>query len=203
MLDWNGAVSASPGTRSFTQITTETDAIMTQHLTAEQLVDYLHNALSPGEDASIHAHLDDCARCRDEYAAEVSLTESLRKQALLEEREMPGAVKAAIWSEIRSARPSPMSRLAAFWRPAVALPLAAALALAVYFGPGMLNRQTAVGPSIEAAYYLQDHAALNNTVPFGDRTGANPAALENPSPAFADQTTVNAQPARYMADASR
>lgn len=176
---------------------------MTQHLTAEQLIDYLHDALSPGEDASIHAHLDDCGHCRDEYAAEVFLTESLRKQAVLEERELPGGVKAAIWSEIRNARPSPAARLAALWRPALALPLAAALAFAVYFGSGMLHRQTPSGPTIEAAYYLQDHAALNNAVPFGDHTGANPAALESPSTAFADQTAVNVRPAAYMADASR
>ena len=176
---------------------------MTQHLTPEQLMDYLHSALSPGEDASIHAHLADCAHCRDEYAAEVSLTESLRKQAVLEERELPGGVKAAIWNEIRSARPSPAARLAALWRPALALPLAAALALAVYFGSGVLHRQTPAGTTIEAAYYLQDHAALNNTVPFGDHTGANPAALENPSAAFADQTIVNVGAAAYVADASR
>ncbi|MDQ6823592.1 MAG: zf-HC2 domain-containing protein [Candidatus Eremiobacteraeota bacterium] len=175
---------------------------MTQHLTTEQLVDYVHSALSPGEDASIHAHLDDCGHCRDDYAAEVSLTEALRKQAILEERELPGVVKAAIWSEIRNARPSPISRLAALWRPAIALPLAAVLALAVYFGPGVLHRQAQDSPSIEAAYYLQDHAALNNTVPFGDRTGANPAALENPSPVFAEQTAVIARPAISMADAS-
>ena len=176
---------------------------MTQHLTIEKLIDYIHNALSPGEDALIHAHLDDCRHCRYEYAAEVSLSESLRKQAVLEERELPGSVKAAIWHEVRNARPSTVSRLAALWRPALALPLAAALALAVFFGPGVLHRQAPIAPSIEAAYYLQDHAALNNTVPFGDRTGANAAALENPSAAFADQTAVNARPAVYMADANR
>ncbi|MGZ3498597.1 MAG: anti-sigma factor family protein [Vulcanimicrobiaceae bacterium] len=172
---------------------------MMQHLKTETLIDYIHDALEPDEDAFVHAHLDDCAQCRDEYAAEVALTELLKKQAALEEREMPSSIKAAIWDEIRNARPSPVRRLFAFLRPAVALPVAAAIVLAAYFG--LHSHQGAAPPTIDAAYLLQDHAAMNSTVPFDDRNGANPATLDGEYANSTDEAAV-AVPAIYTADAS-
>ncbi|HEY8314467.1 MAG TPA: zf-HC2 domain-containing protein [Candidatus Baltobacteraceae bacterium] len=174
---------------------------MMQHLTNPQLIDYIHGALAPEEDASVHAHLESCALCREEYATEVALTELLRKQAALEERDMPSTVKAAIWQQIRDARPSPATRILAWLRPAIAIPVAAAIVLAAYFG--LHSQQASAAPTIDAAYLLQDHAAMNSTVPFGDRSGADAAELQSGSSGSADETAVNVQPAIYTADAGR
>jgi predicted anti-sigma-YlaC factor YlaD len=174
---------------------------MMQHLTTDKLIDYLHDALEPAEDAFVHAHLEECAQCRDDYAAEVALTELLNKQAAREELEMPSSIKAAIWQEIRNARPSPVRQLLGFLRPAVAVPVVAALILAAYFG---LHAQHGTGaPVIDAAYLLQDHAAMNSTVPFDDRTGANPATLEGQYASSTDEAAVNVDSAIYTADAAR
>ncbi|MDQ2664107.1 MAG: zf-HC2 domain-containing protein [Candidatus Eremiobacteraeota bacterium] len=173
-----------------------------KHLTNENIIDYIHDALTPEMDASAHAHLDECASCRDAYASEVALTEAFRAQARLEEREMPSLVKAAIWSAIREARPSWRTRFAAWMRPALALPIAALLIAAAYFGPGLRHTQDNGAPAIEAAYYLQDHAAMSATVPFGERAGANSSQLENQTAVYADETAVNVGAALYTADAS-
>lgn len=166
---------------------------MKQHLTTEQLIDYIHSALSPAEDASVYAHLETCDECRAEYQAETAIGEMLRSQARAEEREMPSTIKAAIWNEIRNAQPTTAERLRAWFRPAFALPVAAALVIAAYFGTATLHRgQTPT--TIEAAYYLQDHDAMNGTVPFGDRTGANPAVLQDENAVFADETAVAVEP---------
>lgn len=172
---------------------------MMLHLTTEQLIDYIHDALEPGEDAYVHAHLDDCAQCRDEYTAEVALSELLRKQAEIEEREMPSSIKAAVWEQIRNAKPSPLQRFLAVFRPVIAVPVAAAIILAAYFG---LHSQQGVAPTIDAAYLLQDHAAMNSTVPFDDRTGANPATLDGEYASSNDEAAV-VVPTVYTADASR
>jgi len=164
-----------------------------QHLTTEQLIDYIHSALSPAEDASVYAHLETCDICRAEYETETAVGEVLRAQARAEERELPSTVKAAIWNEIRNAQPTASDRLRAWFRPAFALPVAAAIAIAAYFGNAALhNGQPAT--TIEAAYYLQDHDAMNGTVPFGDRTGANPEVLQNENAVFADETAVTVEP---------
>jgi anti-sigma factor (TIGR02949 family) len=173
---------------------------MKQHLTTEKIVDYLHGALSPGEDASVYAHLETCETCRAEYDAEAAVSEMLRAHAAKTEREFPATLKAEIWSRIRSAQPSPWSRFAAWFKPAFAIPVAAAIALAAYFGT---TYGTAPGaPSIEAAYYLQDHAALNSTVPFNDRSSVYPTDLENAASVNTQQTAVNIEAASYTADAN-
>ncbi|HEY8296630.1 MAG TPA: anti-sigma factor [Candidatus Baltobacteraceae bacterium] len=172
-----------------------------QHATTDQLIDYIHGALAPEEDAFVHTHIDTCGACREEYASEVSLTELLRTHAAAEEREMPSTIKAAIWQQIRDAAPSPAQRVIAWMRPAIALPIAAAIVLAAYFG--LHTQPVSAAPMIDAAYLLQDHAAMNSTVPFGDRTGANPATLEGQSSASGDQTAVNVEPVAYTADANR
>lgn len=170
-----------------------------KHLRYDDLTDYLHAALPPERDAEIYAHLEQCAPCRSAYDAEVSLTEALRAHAGAEERELPGAVKAEIWNRIRAAQPSPLARFGALWRPAIAVPVAAAIALAAYFGTTYVGPHGA--PSIAAAYYLQDHAALGSTVPFSDRT-LNPVDLENESAAATQQTAVRVDVPAYTADAN-
>ncbi|GAC1498354.1 MAG: hypothetical protein NVS1B14_01350 [Vulcanimicrobiaceae bacterium] len=171
-----------------------------QHLKTEELTDYLHNALEPARDASIHAHLEDCVRCRDAYAAEMRLSEFLRSQAALEERELPPMLKASIWQAIRTLSPSPIERLQAWLRPAYAIPVAAVIAAAAVFGPAYLQGTRDGAPTIEAAYYLQDHAAMNTTVPFGDHSGATTSEFETTS--NLDQTAVSTVPVVRTADAA-
>jgi anti-sigma factor RsiW len=170
------------------------------HLTNEQLIDYMHGGLTPQQDAAVYEHMESCNQCRAEYDAELALSDLLRAQAVREELELPATLKAEIWSRIRAAQPSPWNRFVASFRPAVAVPLAAAIALAAYFGTSYLGPRGA--PSIEAAYYLQDHAALNSTVPFSDHA-VNPVDLEDAAAVDNQQSSVPVQPAVYTADASQ
>ena len=171
---------------------------MMQHLTNETLLDYIHGALSPQEDASVYSHMELCEQCRREHDAEVALGEALRAQAAATELEMPAMLKAAIWSEIRAAKPTAWSRFAGAFRPAIALPVAAALAIGLYFGATSLNGPS--GPTIEAAYYLQDHAELTGTTPFSDRN-VNPTDMEA-SAGMNGQTAVAIEATSYTADAA-
>lgn len=170
---------------------------MMQHLTDEKLIDYLHEALSPQEDAAVYAHMETCPDCRKRYDAEVALSEMLRSHARRQEREMPPTLKAEIWNRIRASEVSAENRLWNWFRPAFALPVAAAIALGVYFG---VSHSGSNPPLIEASYYLQDHAALNSTVPFNDRTSIDPADME--TTADSHQTAVNVEAASYTADAN-
>lgn len=171
---------------------------MMQHLTNGTLLDYIHGALSPQEDAAVYSHMELCELCREEHSAEVALSEALRAHAAATELELPATLKAAIWSRIRSAEPSAWNRFAARFRPAIALPVAAALALGLYFGATSVTKHG--GPTIEAAYYLQDHAALNATVPFNDRS-VTPMDLEAATGTNA-QTPVAIEATVYTADAA-
>lgn len=171
---------------------------MTEHLANEKLIDYMHGGLAPEEDARVYAHLESCPACRSDYDAELALTEMLRTYALHESRDLPSSVKAEIWDRIRTARPSAVSRLTEWLRPAVALPMAAAIALAAYFGTAYLGPRPAA--AIDAAYYLQDHESLNSTVPFGDRSTSSAVDLETSSlPRVQDAVAVTAT---YTADAN-
>ncbi len=169
---------------------------MTRHLTNEELIDYLHESLSPQADARALAHLEQCAQCRSEYDAEAALSEALREHARATEREFPATLKAQIWSRVRSEEPSPWARFVAAFRPAIAVPVAAALAVGLYFGVNAMNGN---GPSIEAAYYLQDHAAMTGTTPFSDRN-TMPADLETTA-TLTNQTPVAVEAVQYTADA--
>lgn len=170
------------------------------HLTYDLIIDYMHGELEPGQDAEVYEHMESCKECRKAYDAELAITDSLRAHAREEERELPSMVKAQIWSRVRSERPSLSSRLAQWLRPAVALPAAAALALAAYLGTSYFGSPGV--PSIEAGYYLQDHAAVNGTVPFNDH-GVMPTELMNSSTVDNQQSSVNVAPAEFTADASR
>jgi predicted anti-sigma-YlaC factor YlaD len=170
------------------------------HLTNEQHIDYMHGALGPQQDAAAYEHMETCESCRKEYDAELALTDMLRAQAIREERELPPMLKAQIWSRIRAEQPSAWDRLRSWLRPSIAVPAAAAFALAAYFGTSYLGSQP--GPTIEAGYYLQDHAALNNTMPFGDHNAA-PAELMNSTSVDNQQSAVPVAPAEYTADVSQ
>ncbi len=173
---------------------------MMQHLTNDFLLDYVHGELSPADDASVYAHIEQCQACRMEYEAEVALGEMLRAQAARDERELPSAVKAEIWQRVRDGKASPLDRAFAWLRPGIAIPAAAALAIAAYFGSTYMAPRGV--PSIEASYYLQDHAAMNSTIPFSDHTSANPVDLETAAAVDTQQTAVNVEAASYTADAN-
>ena len=170
-----------------------------QHLTDEQLIDYLHREANPAADAKILAHLEACGDCRAHYEAEAELSEVLRGYARETERELPQGVVARIWDAVDRAE-APVSireRLTAFVRPAVAVPVAAMLVVAVYFG--LNTHRGDAAPSINAAYYLDDHAALNTTVPFSEGA-AIPASLEHDETG-SDQRWVAVNASMTTADA--
>jgi anti-sigma factor RsiW len=148
-----------------------------QHPSTEQIIDYLHRELTPEEDAAMLVHFDSCEECAAAYEEQARLSESLRAYANATERELPQGVVARIWDAIeeQQARPSIAQQIAAFFRPAVAVPLAAVLVVGAYFGYTATHR-TAATTTIDAAYYLRDHASLNSTLPFGE-SSAEPASL--------------------------
>lgn len=173
---------------------------MMQHPTSDILLDYVHGELSDADDASVYAHIEQCQSCRSAHEAEVALGEMLRAQARREERELPSSVKAEIWQRVRAGKPSAWQRARSWLHPGVAIPAAAALALAAYFGSSYLGPHGA--PTIAASYYLQDHAAMNRTVPFNDRNSVNPIDLEQAAAVDTQQTAVRIEAASYTADAN-
>jgi len=140
-----------------------------QHLSPDLLVDYLHGELAPEDDALAHAHLSTCAACRREIDVEASLTEMLRKTAQAEEQEMPSLIKAAVWQQIREAKPGPLARLSALLRPAVAVPALAVLLVGGWFASPYGHPGTNA-PTIDAMYYLEAHAQTAGT-PLSDQGG--------------------------------
>jgi anti-sigma factor RsiW len=148
---------------------------MNAHPNHDLLIDYLHGELAPGEDAALLLHLDSCTSCHARYRDEVELSESLRAYARASEREFPAGVRNAIWAAIESGEraPSWTQRIAGWLHPAVAFPIAAVLVLAAFLGFGSSARHST---TIDAAYYLDDHAAVTSAVPFSQGNPV-PAAL--------------------------
>jgi anti-sigma factor RsiW len=137
------------------------------HPTPEQLVDYLHGELPAQQDAAVHAHVAECPSCAQAYESEASLTELLRAYARSEERELPYGLIAGIReAAANAASASAWDRLRSALRPVVLVPAAAALAVALYLGLGA--RHPAVATPINAAYYVDNHAALTATTPFSE-----------------------------------
>ena len=171
------------------------------HPTQNQLIDYIHRELSPADDASILMHIEACEACRLQYDVEAQLSEALRDHARATERELPAGVINRIWAAVDApAQPTWAERLAAILRPAVAVPIAAVVALAIYFGAGANHGAPAT--TIDAAYYLDDHAELTRTVPFGEGT-AVPAQLRNDQIGGAAQTVAAVSTVIRTADAAR
>jgi len=139
---------------------------MMQHLTSDTLIDYIHEELDATADAAALAHLQTCAECSAAYEAEARLNEALKT---LPSAELPPMVKARIWEAVRNEQASPYARLIAFFRPAVAVPVAAALAVALYFVSPFAHRAPA-GPTVDANYYLEQHAADEIGNPLGERS---------------------------------
>jgi predicted anti-sigma-YlaC factor YlaD len=151
------------------------------HITDDDLLDYLHHGLPDAADARIHDHLAVCGGCRSRFDAEAALGELLRASALAQEREFPSIIKAHVWGAIRAAEPTPIERLRAFMSPALAAPLAVAAALLLYLGVPVIRGEHATGsPTVAAAYYFEEHAAEGLENPLADHVNtASPLALEH------------------------
>jgi len=154
---------------------------MNDHLSTDLLLDYLHGELAPEDDALAHAHLAACTACRREYDLESSLSEALRAAAKADEREMPSAIAAEIWQRVRDAKPGPLERVSAWFRPALALPVAAALVLGGWYATAS---HTGSRPTVDVNYYLQTHASQSGS-PLSLQAG--PPALET---SMVDESTV-------------
>jgi anti-sigma factor RsiW len=142
----------------------------TPHYDRDTLIDYLHDELSERDDAAVLLHLDACAACRALHDEEAAFGETLRSVALTEELEFPSMIKAKVWAAVRQEQPSWLDRLRA-WGPRIAVPVAAAIALAAYLGTPL--RQAGAPVGIEATFFLDEHNAAAQENPFGP--GAAPA----------------------------
>jgi anti-sigma factor RsiW len=131
------------------------------HLTPDQLTDFVHGELPPAADALAHAHLADCGVCRAEYDAEIALGEALRSSAIAHEREFPAIVRAVVWERVREMPPSPAAVLSSWFRPLLALPVAAVLLVGIWFASPLAPH--GAGPTVDASYYLQAHASQSNS----------------------------------------
>jgi anti-sigma factor RsiW len=140
---------------------------MNNHITNADLIDYIRHELRPERDALVLAHLESCDGCRREYEAEASLGEMLKRAAAREEREFPSLVSARVWEAIRNEKPSPFAWLQTLLRPAIAVPVAAAAAVAIFFATPIGHQGG--GSTIAATYYLEQHAAQQAQNPLLER----------------------------------
>ena len=149
------------------------------HYDADTLDDYLHGALGPERDATIHAHLEACAPCCALYDEAAQVRDWMRAAARAEEREFPSMIKARVWEAVRDLAPPPATlaeRLRALWRPMIAVPVAAAIAVFAYVGiPGVHGNGQPAG--VAAPYLLEEHAALASDNPLADRGLIVPASV--------------------------
>jgi predicted anti-sigma-YlaC factor YlaD len=148
------------------------------HYDADTLADYLHGELAPEQDAAVHAHLEGCGDCRALHADTAALRDWIRTAARAEERELPPGVTASIWAEVRAPRPTVAARLRGWWGALVAVPVAAAIAVAFAFGLPALQSSTAPA-AVAVSYYLEQHAAQTAGNPFADRSALTLTALEH------------------------
>ena len=172
---------------------------MNEHLTTETLIDYLHHALPPQADAAVYTHLAECPTCANAYEYEAGLSEALRINARATEREFPSGIRESVLGLIERAPARSVGfadALREWLRPAIAIPAAAAFVLVLLLVPHFAAQSGP--PSIDAAYYLNDHAAMNGTMPFADATSAVPASLTTDE--AVNNQSVAVLPSVLMAD---
>lgn len=150
------------------------------HYNADTLDDYLHGELGPERDAVIHAHLETCAPCRALYDEAATVRDWLRGAARAEERAFPSMIKARVWERVRTmpATPSLAERVRALWRPLIAVPVAAVLAVFVYAG---IPHSSGPPAGVAATYLLEEHAAVASDNPLADRGLIVPASVADGS----------------------
>ncbi len=142
-----------------------------QHPTLEELTDYVHGELPPPRDAAVHAHIAGCAACTEAHDTEVRLGELLREHARAQERELPLGFARRIVDAATTSEPQPArwwETLTRALRPAVTIPALAAVALAVYLAAGGSHQGTVQMATIDAATYIDNHAALATDMPFAE-----------------------------------
>ena len=138
-----------------------------QHVDPERLVEYLHRELPPSEDALVRAHLAECAACAEAYDAEARLGDLLRAHAQAEERELPPGVVASIRAAVGERR-APWWSLGGRLHPVlVAASIVAGILVGSYFSLATWHSH-AIASTIDAAYLVGDHEALEETTPFCD-----------------------------------
>jgi hypothetical protein len=173
-----------------------------KHITDADLIDYLNDEINDdGRDAQIHAHLAVCGDCCARYDAEAAVGELLRAAARSEELEFPSIIKARVWAAIRDAEPTPLERLRAFITPAIAVPLAAALALMMYFAvPVVRGERATASPTVAAAYYFEEHAAEGLENPLADHVNTNAILAQGHASAGASAPLIEAADAATLDD---
>lgn len=157
------------------------------HPTREQLVDFLHGELPARDDAAVHAHVAACGECAQAHADEAALTGLLRTHAAAEERELPESVVANIRAAVAQ-KPSALERLRSALRPVILVPAAAAVAVALYIG-FVTVRAPVRATTIDAAYYVDSHAALSANAPFSE-DAPMPAMLTSDA-SYSDERPVD------------
>jgi hypothetical protein len=170
------------------------------HITDDDLIDYLHHECDDATDARIHGHLVRCRDCRDRRDAEVMVGDLLRSSALAAERELPSLVKAGVWAAIRTAPPTFAERFRTFLSPALALPVAAVLAVAMYLGVPVLRAEHASSPTVAAAYYFEEHAAEGLENPLADHVNTNASLAFGRSSAASSSSLIDAADAATLDD---
>jgi predicted anti-sigma-YlaC factor YlaD len=149
---------------------------MTDHLPHGQLVDYLHGALPPGEDALVFSHLSACTACTAELEAESALSEALKSAAASEELDFPPYLAGRIREYARSESRGPARPAWAPFRFAFAIPLAGAVFAGLLILPAIQRNST---PRIAASYYLLQHAS--GSALLGDRSTHSTFLIEESS----------------------
>ena len=135
----------------------------------ELVTDYQHRELDAATDAAVFEHLQSCADCREEMAANSALTESLRA-AFATELEMPTSILAGVRQAVR--REPAMGfvpSLRALLRPAVFAPAAAAIVLMAGLASYVGNNGATSAPQLSADYFVRQHVAHTMNSQSGDR----------------------------------
>jgi anti-sigma factor RsiW len=144
---------------------------MSDHLSTETLIDYLHGELDPAADSRVHQHVAACGACAGELDRERSLGDALRAAAARDERDLPPLVKARIWEAVRAEPARPLGWAQSLLRPIVAFPVAAAAALAIFLASPLSPLAPGHGvPEIAASYYLERHEAQQLQNPLAERS---------------------------------
>jgi len=141
--------------------------IMTCNLCRELLTDYIHGELDPARDAAVHGHIQSCVDCRNEWQAEVELTESIRG-AMGEERDLPMAVVVGVRHAMRGqTAPGMLEKLRAALRPAILGPAAAAVLLVI--GIVRYDQVQHATSALSSSYFVRQHVAQTIGSPSNDR----------------------------------
>ncbi len=153
---------------------------MTCKQCAELITDYQHGELDAASDAAVYQHIQSCASCREEFAAQTSLTQTLQA-AYARELDLPTSVIAGVRQAVRKDKTAGVLHgLQSLWRPIVLAPTAAAILLVAGISTYLHN--TYAAPQLSADYYVQQHVAHTMTSQVGDRAYSAYLLTSNDAP---------------------